>query len=223
MGDINLVEGKNIKIFPKDDKNEIEISAPISIKEVEPDTEGNIDLVAGKNIEITPNKGGHAIAISCKSRDAAPVHTGYCVFKDVGPGEIRISKPISHGLELGDVGMVLADELENQILIGDREHFADVEDFSVSPALAAKVEPGNKTLMIFLKNLDERERTFVVRWWAIQAAKDLGRCEGESLPPEEIDTGVFDRSSFDQAKFEKSQQPPTDEFNTAKFSRSVFS
>jgi len=30
-GDINLVEGKNIKIFPKDDKNEIEISAPISI------------------------------------------------------------------------------------------------------------------------------------------------------------------------------------------------
>ena len=188
--------------------------------------DGNIDIIEGENIEIIPDKDSHAIEISCKSKDAALIHMGHCVFKEVKPGEIRISEPISHDLEGGDVGIILADELENQILLGDREHFADLKEFGVSPALAVKVKPSDRTFMIFLKNLDVRERTFVVRWWAIQATRDIGICKGEHPPseePEERDTGVFDRSSFDQAKFGESKKSPGGKFNGARFSRSVFS
>lgn len=105
---------------------------------------------------------------------AVQVSTGLVIFQDVRAGELRVSSPIKHGLDVNYVAIVMAVELKSLVYMGDLAEF--LPEF---PSIAAAYDPNNPNREFLIGLRDRRPVvgeplpfTWMIRWWAIPKTQD---------------------------------------------------
>lgn len=131
-----------------------------------PNASGEFRLIPGANITIEEGSLGNELVISAEGGSQTVVATGFVVFDNVLPQQVRTSDPIPHNLESGLVAVVLAEEAvglptgEGIIdTLAGTARFGDFTDFFPdAPFLMADVDYGQRTLRVSLKDRRQGER-----------------------------------------------------------------
>jgi hypothetical protein len=158
------------------------------------------------------NPRGEWQAAKAASAAAFEVNTGRAVFRDVVPGELRVTREFEHGYKKQfrqiciRLGFEVGPDLNKTIVYSeDTDSFFPDPDRKIQlifPAIMARHVPGSDTFLILLRDrnprADEPLRDWVVRWWAIPAARALQ--DEESKPGES--QGLPDELFMDQVLHE---------------------
>src|ERR1044071_8654019 len=135
----------------------------LRINGLSPKGNGESLLAPGANVRIEKGAAENTLVISAEGGRQNVVATGVWVFENVLPLQVRTSDLIPHGLELGRVAVILAEEVSEglslraagnlSIPLNPIARFGDVTAFyDLAPFLMAEVHNGQTALIITLKD-----------------------------------------------------------------------
>jgi hypothetical protein len=147
--------GESVRYAREDHAHDLYING------LSPNARGQFRLIAGTNVTIEEGSLNNELIISAEGGGQTVVATGFVVFENVLPQQLRTSGPIPHNLESGVVAVILAEEMEGGLPTDARiisaavggARFGDTTDFFLdAPFLMADVDYGQRTLRISLRD-----------------------------------------------------------------------
>lgn len=140
----------------------------LRINDCSPNEKGELLLTAGANVRINKGDAENELVISAEGGGRTVVKTGFFIFEDVKPQEIRTSTSISHGLDAEFVAVILAEEVSDSLRdpeglrlnpVKAIARFGDAAAFfAEAPFLMAEVDQGQRTLQVRLKDRRQGQR-----------------------------------------------------------------
>lgn len=140
----------------------------LHINDRSPNEKGEFLLTARGNVRIDKGDAENELVISTEGGGQTVISTGFFIFENVMPQELRASTLISHGLDSEFVAIILAEEGSESLRsaeglslnpIKTTARFGDTAAFfAEAPFLMAEVEYGQRTLRIRLKDRRQGQR-----------------------------------------------------------------